>query len=132
MKKLIQITLLIIMSVILTSSLFDYSPQNLFAIANAQGSDTGYGTFLSVDEDVPTMYTHAVGIADFASSENSIEYIMKATGKEGSTAGHIHYGIEGEYGPVVVPLFKYDTPQNQISESGAISADNLTGPLEGV
>ena len=29
-------------------------------------------------------------------------------------------------------MFKYDTPQNQVSESGTISADNLTGTLQGM
>lgn len=104
------------MSIILTSSLFGYSSQNLIAIANAQGSDTQYSTVLSSDVVVPPVDTQAVGIADFAPSENSVEYTINAAEIEGATAGHIHYGIEGENGPVVVAQFKYDTPQNQVSE----------------
>ena len=29
-------------------------------------------------------------------------------------------------------MFKYDTPQTQVSESGTITAENLTGPLQGM
>ena len=73
-----------------------------------------------------------VGIADFAPAENSVDYTINATEIEGTTAGHIHFGIEGENGPIIVTLFKYDTPQNQVSESGTITAGNLTGPLQGM
>ncbi|WP_458743067.1 CHRD domain-containing protein [Candidatus Nitrosocosmicus sp. T] len=45
---------------------------------------------------------------------------------------HIHYGIEGENGPITVTLFKYDNPQNQVLERGTIMAENLTGPLQGM
>lgn len=37
-----------------------------------------------------------------------------------------------ENGPVIVALFKFDTSQDQVYESWTISADNLTGPLEGM
>jgi hypothetical protein len=39
-----------------------------------------------------------------------IAYSVNATIIEGLTAGHIHLGIKGENGPIVVTLFKYDTP----------------------
>jgi hypothetical protein len=45
---------------------------------------------------------------------------------------HIHYGIACENGPIIVTLFKYDKPQNQVSERGTITAENLTGPLQGM
>ena len=35
---------------------------------------------------------------------------------EDVTAGHIHYGVKGENGPVIVTLFKYGTPMNEVSE----------------
>jgi hypothetical protein len=45
---------------------------------------------------------------------------------------HIHYGIACENGPIIVTLFKYDKPQNHVSERGTITAENLTGPLQGM
>ena len=47
------------------------------------------------------------------------------------TAGHIHYGVKGKNGPVIVTLFKYETPMNEVSESGTITSENLKGPLAG-
>ena len=47
------------------------------------------------------------------------------------TAGQIHYGVKGENGPVIVTLFKYETPMNEVSESGTITSENLKGPLAG-
>ena len=37
-----------------------------------------------------------------------------------------------ENGPVIVTQFKFDSSQDQVSESGTISADILTGPMEGM
>ena len=53
---------------------------------------------------------------------------------EDVTAGHIHYGVKGENGPVIVTLFKYETPMNEVSESGThyilkTLKDNLQGNL---
>lgn len=67
-------------------------------------------------------------MADLAPSENSVWYTINAIGLEGSTAGHIHYGIEAENRSVIVTLFKDYTSQYQVSESGGIAANNLTGP----
>ncbi len=47
------------------------------------------------------------------------------------TAGHIHLGKEGENGPIVFTLFKYEPPRNEVSESGTITADKLEGPMKG-
>jgi hypothetical protein len=54
-----------------------------------------------------------------------------ATSIEAATAGHIHFGKQGENGPIVVTLFKYDTPMNEVSENGTITADELEGPMAG-
>jgi hypothetical protein len=43
---------------------------------------------------------------------------------------HIHYGIACENGPIILTLFKYDNPKNQLSERGTITAENLTEPLQ--
>ena len=62
---------------------------------------------------------------------DSIAYSINATNIEGVTAGHVHLGAPGENGPIVVTLFKYDTPINEVSENGTITADNLEGPMAG-
>jgi hypothetical protein len=60
-----------------------------------------------------------------------IAYSINATNIEGATAGHVHLGKGGKNGPVVVTLFKYDSPTNQVTENGTITADRLEGPMTG-
>ena len=40
-------------------------------------------------------------------------------------------GKPGENGPIGVTSFKYDTPRNNVSVTGSITADMLEGPLKG-
>ena len=40
-------------------------------------------------------------------------------------------GGQGENGPIVVTLFKNDSPTNEVSETGSITADKLEGPMAG-
>lgn len=50
------------------------------------------------------------------------------------TAAHIHKGKVGENGPVVVTLFKTDSPSarsNGILSQGTITSTKLEGPLAG-
>jgi hypothetical protein len=87
---------------------------------------------LTGSEEVPPVQTEATGIAEFTPmGMDSIAYSINATNIEGATAGHVHLGAKGENGPVVVTLFKYDTPMNQVSENGTITADKLEGPMAG-
>jgi hypothetical protein len=62
---------------------------------------------------------------------DSVMYNVNVTNIEGVTVGHIHSGQRGENGPIVVTLFKYDSPMNEVSESGSITADKLEGPMAG-
>ena len=55
---------------------------------------------------------------------DSIRYHVNASNIQDVTAGHLHEGLEGENGPILVQLFSYDTPMNQVSESGIITAGN--------
>ena len=92
---------------------------------------------LTGNEEVPPVQTEATGVAEFIplgedSPDEPIAYTVNATNIEGVTAGHIHYGIEGENGPIVVTLFNYDTPMNEVSESGTITTDKLEGPMAGM
>lgn len=101
---------------------------------NNDSSNVQYSTVLSGDQEVPPVNTQATGIADFSPSNDgdSIDYTITATDVEAVTAGHIHFGIEGQNGPVVATLFEFDSPQNEVSESGTINSDDLSGPLEGM
>lgn len=87
---------------------------------NNDSSDVEYSTVLSGDQEVPPVDTQAAGIADFSLSNDgdSIDYIINADDIVGVTAGHIHYGIEGQNGPIAVTLFEFDSPQDEVSESG--------------
>ena len=85
---------------------------------------------LTGNEEVPPVQTEATGVAEFTPmGMDSIGYTINATNIEGATAGHIHQGAKGENGPIVVTLFKYDTPMNEVSENG--TADKLEGPMAG-
>ena len=64
-------------------------------------------------------------------STDTITYAINATNIEGVTAGHTHLGKQGENGPIVVTFFKYDSPTNEVSENGTITADQLEGPMKG-
>jgi CHRD domain len=87
---------------------------------------------LTGSEEVPPVQTEATGIAEFKPmGMDSVDYSVNATNIQGATAGHVHLGAKGENGPIVVTLFKYDTPMNEVSENGTITADKLEGPLAG-
>jgi CHRD domain len=101
-----------------TNSVYAQGPQKI--VVNLSGS-----------EEVPPVQTEATGVAEFIPGEDSVAYSVNATNIQGVTAGHIHLGERGENGPVVVTLFKYDSPMNEVSETGTITADKLEGPLAG-
>lgn len=85
---------------------------------------------LTGNDEVPPVQTEATGMVEFKiEGLDSISYSLNATNIEGVTAGHVHFGKTGENGPIVVTLFKYDTPMNEVSENGTITADKLEGPL---
>jgi hypothetical protein len=101
-----------------TNSVFAQGPQKI--IMNLSGS-----------EEVPPVQTEATGVAEFIPGEDSVGYNINATNIEGVTAGHIHLGKQGENGPIIVTLFNYDSPMNEVSENGTFTADKLEGPLAG-
>ena len=73
---------------------------------------------LTGSEQVPPVQTEITGVAEITPGVDSIAYSMNATNIEGVTAGHIHLGAKGENGSIVVTLFKYDSPMNEVSENG--------------
>lgn len=86
---------------------------------------------LSGQEEVPPTNSQATGMADFTITGENAEYSVNASNIQGVTAGHIHSGGQGENGPIVVTLFKNDSPTNEISETGSITVDKLEGPMAG-
>src|SRR5215216_1437504 len=86
---------------------------------------------LSGQEEVPPTNSQATGMAEFTVTGESAEYSVNASNIQGVTAGHIHSGKQGENGPIVVTLFKNDSPTNEVSETGSITADKLEGPMAG-
>ena len=107
------------------------SPHGLTSLVFAQGPPT-IVINLTGSEEVPPVQTEATGIAEFKpKGMDSVDYSVNATNIQAATAGHVHLGAKGENGPIVVTLFKYDTPMNGVSENGTITADKLEGPLAG-
>jgi CHRD domain len=93
-----------------------------------------FGFNLTGSEEVPPVQTNATGMADISAytiASDSITYSVNSTNIKGVTAGHVHFGKEGENGPVVFTMFKYDPPRDEVLESGTITADKLEGPLKG-
>ncbi|MGH9952973.1 MAG: CHRD domain-containing protein, partial [Nitrososphaeraceae archaeon] len=87
---------------------------------------------LSGQQEVPPVDTMATGAAEFLPilpSNETVDFSINATSIEGVTAGHIHSGIEGENGPIVVTLFQFDPAQNEVTERGTITADMLEGAM---
>jgi hypothetical protein len=86
---------------------------------------------LSGQEEVPPTNSQATGMAEFTVTGENAEYSVNASNIQDVTAGHIHSGKQGENGPIVVTLFKNDSPTNEVSETSSITADKLEGPMAG-
>jgi hypothetical protein len=102
-------------------------------LVTAQGQ-AKFGFNLNGTEEVPPVQTNATGIANISAytiATDSLTYSINATNIKDVTAGHVHFGKQGENGPIVVTLFKYDPPRNEVLETGTITADKLEGPFKG-
>ena len=97
--------------------------------SSAFAQDQKFTAKLSGQDEVPPTNSQATGMAEFTVMGDSVEYTVNASGMQGVTAGHIHSGKQGENGPVVVTLFKNDSPTNEVSETGSITPDKLEGPM---
>jgi CHRD domain len=127
LNKLTGIATTIVLTILSLTTL----PQEMTNPAFAQ-SEMKIVINLTGDEEVPPVQTDAKGIAEISpSGADSIGYTVNATNIQGVTAGHVHLGAKGENGPIVVTLFKYDNPMNDVSENGSITADKLEGPMAG-
>ena len=88
---------------------------------------------LSGQEEVPPVQTTASGMAWFKPMQDKVWFKVNVTDMQGVTQAHIHTGKVGENGPVVVTLYKSDTPQpiNGKLAYGNITANLLEGPMKG-
>ena len=96
----------------------------------------GFTAELSGNEEVPPFQTDATGSAEFTAPHfDNIRYSVNVSNIDKVTQAHIHSGKIGENGPVVVTLFKTDTPSaepiNGNLASGNITNADLEGPMAG-
>lgn len=126
-KKIVGIMLAAVFTVALAS--IGITTNDLTRSAFAQ--DQKFTATLSGQDEVPPTNSQATGMAEFTVMGDSVEYTVNASNIEGVTAGHIHSGKQGTNGPVVVTLFKNDSPSNEVSETGSITPDKLEGPMAG-
>jgi hypothetical protein len=83
---------------------------------------------LSGQNVVPPTGSEATGLAEFRiTGTESIDYTVNVTDIQDATSGHLHEGVEGENRLSLIELFFYDSPMDQVSETGTITADNFQG-----
>lgn len=89
---------------------------------------------LTGQQEVPPVDTQAIGeailVPDLPGNQ-TIYYYVNATGIQGATQGHIHSGAQGENGPVIVTLFNFSSPQDEVGQKGYFTANDLVGPMQG-
>jgi hypothetical protein len=131
----ITLAMLIILTGLVSLATIDFSNT---AFAGTQI----YSAQLSGDKEVPPIQTNTSGTAELRlplsaimSPQATVEYTVNVTDIENVTAAHIHNGQVGENGPIVVTLFKEDTPTvamtTGVLSEGNITATNLEGPMAG-
>ena len=88
---------------------------------------------LTGQQEVPPVQTTASGMAWFKPMQDKVWFKLNVTDMQGVTQAHIHTGKQGENGPILVTLYKSDTPQsiNGKLAYGNITANLLEGPMKG-
>jgi hypothetical protein len=124
-------TIVILTTVLVLGSAFSISsvlrPSMVFANHEFAANLTG-------QQEVPPVDTQASGQAIFVvdmPKNETTDYYLNATGIQGATQGHIHSGAQGENGPIVVTLFQFESPQNNVTQNGNFSSGDLEGPMQG-
>ena len=124
-KLLVLVITVAIASITLVST--GLTPSQVFANVYFMTNMTG-------QQEVPPVDTKAVGetiLTQDLPLNQTMHYYVNVTGIQGITQGHIHSGAEGENGPIVVTLFNFDSPQNEVLQDSNFTASNLEGPMEG-
>jgi hypothetical protein len=133
LKVTLVVSILIFAAVIAYSSYFSYlNNSNSFVFAEQSKC---FNAKLTGKDEVPSKVTKATGMAGFnVIGTDSLSYNVNVTNMQKVTASHIHQGKAGTNGPVVVTLFKTNSPSattNGLLSKGTITATNLEGPLKG-
>ncbi len=102
-------------------------------------TDQAFYAELTTGQEVPAIAvdSDASGDAVFYINENgNLSYEVIVVDIQGVVAAHIHMGMPGEAGPVIVTLFSGDFSTEdggtETLVSGEITADDLAGDLEGM
>ena len=88
-------------------------------------------------EEVPPVNTNAFGSADFVFNDDftRLRFRLVVNDLDKFTQAHIHLGMRGQNGPVVVFLFGPVTRGISVDTgvvTGTITEDDLVGPLQGM
>lgn len=112
----------------------------IFAIpyAFAQGDTRSklFNAEMTGEAEVPARDNIAEGIARFQLNEDQTVgfYGIELKNIEAVTAAYIHLGQEGENGPIVLVLFRSQSPTGPVDgvlSEGDIISEDFEGPLEG-
>lgn len=136
-KRLNSLPLVVGVSLIILTIYANALVSSSFNAVFAQGGgEKKFTATLSGKNEVPPKDTKATGSAEFTLSSDgkTIAYKVNVKDMDKVTMAHIHQGKAGENGPVVVVLFKANSPtgpENGILSQGNITSDKLEGPLKG-
>ena len=105
------------------------------AVPTAGGSKRNFHANLSGAQEVPAVDTQARGNLTLQLSKDGTElsYKLIVANIDDVVAAHLHLGVVGMNGPVVVPLFS-GSPSGTVNGTlaeGTITEADLTGPLAG-
>ena len=114
--SVLTITILIAVTITMVSAI-TFSNNIVFA------QNEKFNAKLSGQDEVPPVQTTASGMAWFKPMQDNVWFKLNVTDMQGVTKAHIHTGKVGANGPVVVTLYKSDTPQ---SINGKLSYGNIT------
>jgi CHRD domain-containing protein len=123
-----------VITVIGTGSIINFST---LVFATAGVTEQQFTAKLFGDMEVPPIETNATGLAEFRPilNENTVTYTLNVTDIDNVTAAHIHSGKHVQNGPIIVTLFKPNTPTPKmvsgLLSEGDITASDLKGPLAG-
>ena len=124
--SVLTITILIAVTITMVSAI-TFSNNIVFA------QNEKFNAKLSGQDEVPPVQTTASGMAWFKPMQDNVWFKLNVTDMQGVTKAHIHTGKVGANGPVVVTLYKSDTPQsiNGKLSYGNITSNLLEGPMKG-
>jgi hypothetical protein len=95
-----------------------------------------FTALMSGDQEVPPVDTTATGKTTFRTSNNDtlMKYKINITGFSEATGAHIHMGMVGSNGDVIVDLLtgmKKNPTKLGMAIRGNITDSSLTGPMQG-